>query len=95
MLKWLPIFYDPSKGLVSPNNTSFSKTRFRLKYELTGKNVNHWKELLKENMIHTIRILAANASNRSIRPESGSPTALAILIASSAWRQPMIPGTEN
>ena len=59
------------------------------------KNVNHWKELLKENMIHTIRILAANASNRSIRPESGSPTTLAILIASSACRQPMIPGTEN
>ena len=46
-------------------------------------------------MIHTIRILAANASNRSIRPESGSPTTLAILIASSACRQPMIPGTEN
>lgn len=46
-------------------------------------------------MKHTIRIRAANASNRSIRPESGSPTTLAILIASRAWRQPMIPGTEN
>jgi len=48
-----------------------------------------------QSLKHTIRIRAANASNRSIRPESGSPTALAILIASRAWRQPMIPGTEN
>lgn len=44
-------------------------------------------------MKHTIRIRADNASKRSILPDSGSPTALAIFIASRAWRQPMIPGT--
>lgn len=46
-------------------------------------------------MKHTIRIRPDNESSKSIRPESGSPTSPAILIASRAWRQPMIPGTEN
>jgi len=44
-------------------------------------------------MDYTIRIRADNASKRSIRSDSGSPTALAILMASNAWRQPMMPGT--
>lgn len=42
----------------------------------------------------TTRIRPDKASNRSILPESGSPIALAILMASKAWRQPIIPGTE-
>lgn len=41
----------------------------------------------------TIRVRAESASNRSILPESGSPTAPATLIASRAWRHPIMPGT--
>lgn len=53
------------------------------------------KKCLEKGHYLTIRIRADNASNRSIRPDNGSPTALATFIASSAWRQPITPGTER
>lgn len=45
--------------------------------------------------LHTVRVREDNASKRSILPERGSPTALATLIASRAWRHPITPGTNQ
>lgn len=48
----------------------------------------------KQEWRRTTRIRADSASNRSILPDNGSPTAPATFIASRAWRHPIMPGTE-